>query len=90
MVEIQPFGNRILVEVIAPEQIIGGLVIPTSKEKSNRGIVRALGDGDEIKNIGVGDLVVFISGTGLSYTTEDKDYRVLNIKDIVGKIIEGE
>lgn len=90
MVKIQPFGNRVVVEVIAPEQIIGGLVIPSSKETSNKGVVVALGDGDEIKNIQIGDVVIFVFGTGLNYTTDKKDYRVLGIKDIIGKIVEGE
>ena len=88
MVQIQPFGDRVAVEIIAPEQIIGGLVIPLSKEKSNRGRVVAVGDGENLGNITAGDTVVFQLGTGLNYSAEDKDYKVLNIRDIVGKIIE--
>lgn len=89
MESIQPFGNRVAVEIINPEQTLGGLVIPTSKEKSNRGIVVAVGDGDEVKNVKVGDTVIFQLGTGLDYVTKDRDYKVLNVRDIVGKIIEG-
>ena len=88
MVQIQPFGDRVAIEIIAPEQIIGGLVVPSSKEKSNRGLVVAVGDGENLGNIAVGDTVVFQLGTGLNYSTEDKDYKVLNIRDIVGKIVE--
>lgn len=90
MESIQPFGNRVAVEIINPEQTLGGLVIPTSKERSNRGIVVAVGDGDEVKNIKVGDTVIFQLGTGLDYVTKDRDYKVLNVRDIVGKIVEGE
>lgn len=87
---IQPFGDRIAVEVVSTEQTLGGLIIPTSKEKSNRGRVTAVGDGEEVKNIKVGDLVVFQLGTGLEYTTKDKDYKILTFRDVVGKIVEGE
>lgn len=88
MVQIQPFGDRVTVEVISPEQIIGGLVVPSSKDKSNKGLVVAVGDGENLGNIAVGDTVVFQLGTGLNYTAGEKDYKVLNIRDIVGKIIE--
>lgn len=88
MVQIQPFGDRVTVEILVLEQIIGGLVVPSSKEKSNRGLVVAIGDGENLGNIAVGDTVVFQLGAGLSYSTEDKDYKVLNIRDIVGKIVE--
>ena len=88
MVQIQPFGDRVTIEVIAPEQIIGGLVVPSSKEKSNRGLVVAVGDGENLGNIKVGDTIVFQLGTGLNYATEDKDYKVLNIRDILGKVVE--
>lgn len=90
MVQIQPFGDRVAIEVIAPEQVIGGLVIPSSKEKSNKGVVVAVGDGENLGSIKVGDLVVFQLGTGLDYTTGENRYKVLNIRDIVGKIVEGE
>ena len=90
MVQIQPFGDRVAVKIITPEQIMGGLVIPVSKDKSNRGLVVAIGDGENLGNIKIGDTVVFQLGTGLNYTTEEDDYKVLNIRDIVGKIVEGE
>ena len=87
MTKIQPFGDRVTIEVIYPEEIVGGLVIPTAKEKANRGKVVAVGDGEEARKIKVGDIVVFPTGIGLSYTTETKDYKVLNVRDILGKVI---
>ena len=87
MVQIQPFGDRVAVEVISPEQIIGGLVVPSSKEKSNKGLVVAIGDGENLGNIAIGDTIIFQLGSGLNYATEDKDYKVLNIRDILGKVV---
>ena len=87
MTKIQPFGDRVTVEVIYPEEVVGGLIIPTSKEKSNKGKVVAVGDGDEAKKIKVGDTIIFPIGMGLNYTTEEADFKVLNVKDILGKVI---
>lgn len=90
MVEIQPFGDRVVIEVLTPEEIVGGLVVPTSKDKSNKGLVVAVGDGEDTKGINEGDIVLFQLGTGLNYSTETTDYKVLNVRDIIGKIVEGE
>lgn len=87
MVQIQPFGDRVVIEVISPEQIIGGLVVPSSKDKSNKGLVVAVGDGENLGNIAIGDTVIFQLGSGLNYATEDKDYKVLSIRDILGKVV---
>ena len=88
MTKIQPFGDRVAVEVLTPETVVGGLVLPTSKDQSNRGLVISVGDGKDVQSIKVGDVVIFTLGTGLSYSESDKDYKVLGIRDIVGKVVE--
>lgn len=88
MTQIQPFGDRVVIEVLTPEEIVGGLVVPVSKEKSNKGMVVAVGDGENTSGINKGDVVLFQVGTGLSYSTETSDYKVLNVRDIIGKVVE--
>ena len=88
--KIQPFGDRVVIKLLVQEENIGGLIVPVSKEKTNRGVVVAVGDGEEVSKIVVGDVVIFQLGTGLNYSTEKDDYKVLNARDIVGRIIEGE
>lgn len=86
--KIQPFGERVTIKVIQDEEVtLGGLVTITSKEKSNKGIVTALGE--EVKDyIKVGDTIVFNQGAGVSYTDGSDDYKVLNVRDILGRIIK--
>ena len=88
MVRIEPFGDRVVIEILTPEEIVGGLVVPTSKEKSNRGLVVAVGDGEEVQALKEGETVLFNVGTGINYTTESADYKVLNVRDIVAKLKE--
>lgn len=88
--KIQPFGDRVVIKLLIQEENIGGLIVPVSKEKTNRGVVVAVGDGEEVSKIALGDVILFQLGTGLSYSTEKDDYKVLNTRDIVGKVIEGE
>jgi co-chaperonin GroES (HSP10) len=88
--KIQPFGDRVVIKLLVQEENIGGLIVPVSKEKTNRGVVVAIGDGEEVSKIALGDVILFQLGTGLNYSTEKDDYKVLNARDIVGKVIEGE
>lgn len=88
--KIQPFGDRVVIKLLVQEENIGGLIVPVSKEKTNRGAVVAVGDGEEVSKIALGDVILFQLGTGLNYSTEKDDYKVLNARDIVGKVIEGE
>lgn len=87
MSKLQPFGNRIAIEVIATEENIGGLVLSTPKEKSNKGVVVAVGDGEDVKKINIGDTLIFSVNSGLNYTDETGSYKVLDIRDIIGKVI---
>ena len=87
MTKIQPFGDRVTVEIICPEEIVGGLIVPSSKEKSNKGKVVAVGDGEEVKKIKIGDIIIFPIGMGLNYSTDKADFKVLSVKDILGKVI---
>ena len=85
--KIQPFGERIVVKVVAQEETTeGGLIVATSKEKSNKGIVEAIGE--EVKDyIKIGDVILFNLSTGTSYSDSSGDYKILNIKDVLGKLI---
>ena len=57
MVQIKPFGDRVVIEVIAPDEVVaGGLIVPTSKEKSNKGLVVSVGDGEDAQKIKEGDM----------------------------------
>ena len=85
--KIQPFGERITIKIIAQEETTeSGLIVATSKEKSNKGIVEALGE--EVKDyIKVGDIVMFPPNAGTSYSDGSGDYKVLNIREVIGKVV---
>ena len=51
MTKLQPFGNRVAIEVIDSEENLGGIIVTTSKERSNKGVVVAIGDGEDVKKI---------------------------------------
>ena len=87
--KIQPFGERVAVQVIPVKEVTkGGLIIETvSKDNSNRGVIVALGEGAP-ECFKVGDKVVFNKGAGLTYTDGSEDFRVVSTKDVLCKIVE--
>jgi chaperonin GroES len=86
--KIVPFGERVAIKVLQPEEkTAGGLIVATSKANSNRGEIVALGE--EVKEyFKLGDKVIFLQNTGVNYTDGSDDYKILNTKDVLCKIIE--
>ena len=83
---IKPLADRVLVEPAEAEQkTASGIIIPdTAKEKPQKGVVVAVGNGtkDVTMTVKVGDNVLYgkYSGTEISY--EGKTYLIMRESDI--------
>lgn len=98
--EIQPFGDRVVVRVLdTSETSEGGILVrPKSKEDSNEGIVVAVGEGTVDSTgkripllVKPDDRILFAPGAGIKIYTCDKDLlRILPVRDIYCKIVKGE
>lgn len=95
-VNLQPLGDRVIVEPEAPEQkTASGLYIPDSaKEKPQAGIVVAVGPGkisDDGKtipmNVQTGDKVLYAKYGGTEVKVDGNDYIILRETDILAKKI---
>ncbi len=94
---IQPFGDKVLVKIIPPEEKTAGglLVAPVSKEKSNKGVVIAVGEGVTLQDgtvrplsVKPGDKVLFTQMSGINFITDKEDYKIISAREILGKFIE--
>jgi chaperonin GroES len=83
---IKPLSDRVVIEPLPAETTTAsGLIIPdTAKEKPQKGIVAAVGNGkkDHTMTVKVGDTVLYgkYSGTELKY--EGKDYLIMKEDEI--------
>lgn len=79
--EFRPWPGRFLVKREDPEEVTrGGIHLPqTSLEKKAYGKVISVGDG--CKNVGVGDLVLFIDHSGYPMTMLGEGYELLDAAD---------
>lgn len=84
--KIKPLADRVIVEpAAAEEKTAGGIIIPdTAKEKPQRGIVMAVGNGkkDEPITVKKGDVVLYGKYSGTEISIEGKDYLIMKESDI--------
>ena len=94
--DLQPLGDRIIVEVLDEEETtVSGIVLPdTAKEKPQRGKVLAVGpgardeDGDYIKmDVEVGDEVIFSKYGGTEIKVGADDVLILRESDVLAKVV---
>ena len=87
---IKPLADRVLLEPAQAEQkTAGGIIIPdTAKEKPQRGIVIAVGNGkkDEPMTVKSGDTVLYGKYAGTEVSFEGKDYLIMKESDILAII----
>ncbi len=80
----QPLGKRVLIERVEEATTTAtGIIIPdNAKEKPLSGKVIAIGK--KVKYIAVDDTVIFGKYAGSELTLDNKEYLVMEDKDILG------
>ena len=87
---IKPLGDRILVQQLTSEEVTkSGIVLPANaeKEKKAQGKIMAVGNGEEIKKLGlkIGDVVVFGKYSGEEVELDEGgkkvEYKILFVGD---------
>ncbi len=83
--KITPLGDRVLVKVAeSEEKTKGGLFIPqTAQEKTQTGVVTAVGDDKDAIKVKVGQKIMYDKYAGTSIKIEGVDYLIVKAGDIV-------
>ncbi len=83
---IKPLADRVVVEpAAAEERTAGGIIIPdTAKEKPQKGVVVAVGNGkkDEPMTVKTGDNVLYGKYSGTEITLDGNTYLIMKESDI--------
>ena len=85
--KIQPIGDRILVKTVDAEtQTSGGIYIPeTAQEKTQEGVVIAVGDDDEIK-VKAKDKIVYDKYAGTSIKVHGEEQLIIKAADVLAVV----
>jgi len=86
--KFKPLKDRVFVKYTEEgEKTAGGLYIPdTAKEKPQKGTVEAVGS--EVKEIKVGNTVLFDKYSGSKVSIDNNEYLIVKEEDVLG-IVEG-
>ena len=94
--DLQPLGDRLIVEVLEEEeQTVSGIVLPdTAKEKPQRGRVLAVGpgsrneDGEYVSmDLAEGDEVIYSKYGGTEIKLGTDEYLILRESDVLAKVV---
>ena len=95
--DLQPLGDRLIVEVLEEEETtVGGIVLPdTAKEKPQRGKVLAVGPGSRNDkgeliplDVAEGDEIVFSKYGGTEIKVGADDLLILRESDVLAKVVK--
>lgn len=82
---VKPLGDRVLIKIEEAEtKTASGLYIPdTAQEKTQTGVVTALGDDKDVITVKKGDKVMYDKYAGTSVTIDDADFLLVKMQDII-------
>ena len=86
--KVIPIGDRVLLSTEeSEEKTKGGLFIPqTAQEKTQTGVVVAVGDDKDAIKVKKGDKVMYDKYAGTSIQIEGKDHLIIGMSDIIATI----
>ncbi|NLK62322.1 MAG: co-chaperone GroES [Fusobacteria bacterium] len=87
--KIKPIGDRVLVKMVEiEEKTKGGILLPdtATKEKSMIGDVVEVGNGEKVKEINVGEKVIYEKYSGTEVKDGEEKYLLLNVDNILAKV----
>lgn len=84
--KFKPLKDRVFVKYSEEaEKTAGGIYIPESaKEKPQKGVIEAIGS--EVKEIKVGDIILFDKYSGSKINIDNNEYLIIKEEDILGII----
>jgi chaperonin GroES len=85
--KIKPLGDRVLVKMVEMEtKTAGGLYIPqTAQEKTQEGVVLAVGDHEDIK-VKVKDRIIYDKYAGSTIKVDGEEQLIVKMSDILAVI----
>lgn len=88
--KITPLSDRVLIKVEESEQrTAGGIFIPeTAQEKTQQGVVVAVGDDEDAINVKAKDRVMYDKYAGTSVKVDGADHLIVKASDILAIIAD--
>jgi chaperonin GroES len=86
--KVKPLGDRVLVKMEeVEEKTAGGIFIPqTAQEKTQTGVVVAIGDDEEAITVKKGDKIMYDKYAGTTVAIDGVDHLLMKMPDVLAII----
>ncbi len=86
--KVKPLADRVMVKLEKNEaKTAGGIIIPdTAQEKTQTGLVVAIGDDKEMIKVSVGQRVMYDKYAGTEVKVDGVDHLILKMPDVIAVI----
>jgi chaperonin GroES len=86
--KVKPLADRVMVKLEKNEaKTAGGIIIPdTAQEKTQTGVVVAIGDDKEVIKVKVGDKVMYDKYAGTQVKIDQDEHLIVKMADIIAII----
>jgi chaperonin GroES len=86
--KVKPLADRVMVKLEKNEaKTAGGIIIPdTAQEKTQTGVVVAIGDDKDVITVKVGDKVMYDKYAGTQIKIDQDEHLIVKMADIIAVI----
>jgi chaperonin GroES len=86
--KVKPLADRVMVKLEKNEaKTAGGIIIPdTAQEKTQSGVVVAVGDDTEVIKVKAGQKVMYDKYAGTQVKIDGEDHLILKMSDLIAVI----
>jgi chaperonin GroES len=86
--KVKPLADRVMVKLEKNEaKTAGGIIIPeTAQEKTQTGVVVAIGDDKDVITVKVGDKVMYDKYAGTQIKIDQDEHLIIKMADIIAVI----
>ena len=86
--KVKPIGDRVLVKLeTVEEKTAGGIYIPqTAQEKTQSGVVVAVGDDKDVITVKAGDKIMYDKYAGTTIKVDGEEQLLIRMADILAVI----
>lgn len=86
---IRPIGNRVLIKPLkVEEKTVSGIILTSSPSKANPNVgeVIAVGNGEDVKVLKVGDHIIHSEYAGTKVKDNNEEYTIIDFDAVLGII----
>ena len=86
--KVKPLADRVMVKLEKNEaKTAGGIIIPdTAQEKTQTGVVVAIGDDKEVIKVSAGQKVMYDKYAGTQVKIDGEEHLILKMSDIIAVV----